>query len=144
MADVFPMDREFRVLPAQNGLIASYGSTSDENPSGGWYFSFVPAVDFDGQFAVMGRVPRVQPSDLTVPWVPIPYRRITLNNVASDWAIVSGLNADGSTNTNWVIAPSGPCQVWVPTLGMQAGLLIECAAGSCMVYAQKVTGSTIP
>ena len=133
MADVFPMDREFRVLPAQNGQIAAYGPTSDENPNGAWFFSFVPSLDFDGQFAVMSRSPRVQPSDTSVPWVPVPYRRVTVNNAASDYAIVPD-----------VIAPAAPYQVLVPAIGMAIGLLIECNAGSCFVYAQKMTGSTIP
>lgn len=133
MADIFPVGSPFRVLPAQNGQVASFGSTSDENPSGAWHLMFVPSIDFDGAFVVQGRTPRISTADLTVPWLPIPYRRITVNNVASDWSIV--------TDT---LAISGPYQILVPASGMAISALIACNTGQCMIYSQKMTGSTIP
>lgn len=133
MADIFPIGSPFRVLPAQNGQTLSFGSTSDENPNGAWHLMFVPTVDFDGSVVVMGRTPRISTADLTVPWMPVPYRRITLNNVASDWGIVST-----------EITIDGPYQILVPSSGMAIGLQVACAAGQCMIYSQKMTGSTIP
>ena len=133
MADIFPAGSPFRILPAQNGQTLSFGSTSDENPNGAWHLMFVPSVDYDGSIAVVGRTPRISTADLTVPWIPVPYRRITLNNVASDYAIVST-----------AITLDGPYQILVPATGMAIGILVACNAGQCMVYSQKMTGSTIP
>lgn len=135
MADIFPATSPFRVLPPQNGQILSFGSTSDENPSGAWAFTFIPSIDWDGGFVVLGRPPRISTADLTVPWLPVPYRRVTVNNVCSDYAMVS----DGLA-----LAVSGPYQILVPACGISIGLLVACNAGVCMIYGQKVTGSTIP
>lgn len=129
MADIYPAGPVFRVLPAQTGTVAAYVTTSDENPSGAFAFQLVPSIDFDGGFVVVGRTPRISTADTTVPWQPIPYRRVTLDNVASDYAIVSA-----------VIGMAGPSQILVPANGMSVGLLIACNAGQCMIYQQHMAG----
>lgn len=131
MADIFPCDDRFLVKPAQNGMYAQWGNTSDENPSGAWMLYFRPSLDFAGEFIVSGRPPRIQTSDTSVPFLPIPYRRVTLNNVASDYAMVDD-------------AVSGASIVHIPANGISVALLINCTAGSCMVYAQKMEGATTP
>lgn len=132
MADIFPVDNpKFRVLPAQDGMVAAFGNTSDENPSGAYTFQFVPDATFTGGFAVVGRTPGISTSDTSVPWAAIPYRRISLADVASDYAFV------GDQIT-------GPALIQVPANGLAVGLLIACSAGFAMVYNKHMDGATAP
>lgn len=131
MADIFPIGPKFRVQPAQNGNILVPGNTSDENPSGAVRFWFVPDIGCDATFTVVGRAPRISTSDTTAPWVPIPYRRVTLNNVASDYAIVSA-------------SVTGTSSILVPSTGGAVGLLVAINTGECTLHSIPVTGSTTP
>ena len=131
MADIFPMGPKLVMQPAQNGNILTAGNTSDENPNGAVRFWFVPDVGCDAVFTVMGRAPRISTADTSAPWVPIPYRRITLNNVASDYAIVSD-NVSGASS------------ILVPTVGGQVGLLVSVTTGNCTIYKVNVNGATTP
>lgn len=131
MATIFPISTPFRVLPAQSGNILAIGNTSDENPSGAVRIWFVPDVTSDATFTVVGRAPRISTADTTTPWIPIPYRRVTLNNLASDYAIVSA-------------AVSGTSSILVPTTGGAVGLLVAMNAGECAIHSIPVEGSTTP
>lgn len=132
MADIFPAGPKFRVLPPQNGQILAYGNTSDENPSGCWTFQFAPDIGSDAAFIVMGRTPRISTADTSVPWVPIPYRRITVNNVASDYTVVA--DTIGATTT----------VIQVPSNGLAVGLLVAMTVGETTIYAQHMEGATAP
>lgn len=133
MASIFPADgRPFRVLPAQSGNILAYGNTSDVNPSGCWTFQFVANELSDAEFAVMGRSNRISTADTTVPWLPVPYRRVTINNVASDYALVSAVIAPGAT------------LIQVPANGMSIGLMPSITTGETLVLAQHAEGATAP
>lgn len=132
MAPVFPIGGPSFVLqPAQNGNILVAGNTSDENPNGAVRFWFIPDVGCDAVFTVMGRPPRLSTADGSVPWVPIPYRRITLNNAASDYAIVSD-------------NVSGVSSILVPTVGGQVGLFVTVTTGNCTICKVNVNGATSP
>lgn len=138
MADVFPLEQKFAATVAVDGLVGSYGSTSDENPVGGWNLQFIPDLNWTGSIAVVGRSPRISTADLSVPWIPVPYRRICLNNVAQDWAIVPG------SDPNWVIVVTGPCMIEVPCNGFAVGLLFAVGQGTCQIRANKFEGAGAP
>lgn len=134
MADIFPANPKFLVTTAQDGQIASYGNVSDENPNGAWTFQFVPTdINWSGQFAIVARTPGISTSDTTVPWVPVPYRRVCLNNVASDYALVSG-----------ILVVSGPTIIQVPANGVSIGLLMSITTSTCTIYAKAMNGATTP
>lgn len=131
MADIFPANRMFTVTTAQNGQVASYGSTSDEDPTGAWSFQFVPDPSFIGSFTIMGRSPRVSTSDTSVPWTPFPYRQVSVNNIAADYSVVSA-------------AISGQACIQVPANGFAIGILIACTQGTATILANAAQGSSAP
>jgi len=131
MANIFPIGPVFRLFPEQNGDILVIGNTMDENPSGAVRLWFAPGIGADAVFTVMGRAPRISTADTTAPWIPIPYRRVTLDNVASDYAIVSA-------------SVSGTSSILVPSTGGAVGLLVAMNVGEVVIYSQLVTGSTTP
>ncbi len=132
MAQIFPVGPKFRVMPAQDGMILAYGNTSDENPSGAFSMQFCPSEDFVGEFAVLGRVPGISTSDTSVPWMAFPYRLFSLNNVAQDF----------TTARTAVI--SGTTAIHIPANGWAVGLLVNCTAGSCMIYSAHMEGAAAP
>lgn len=121
---IFPAPLEWNVTTANDGATAVYGNTSDQNPFGTWTFQFVPSLTFTGTFGVVGRGARIPTTDTTVPWMPVPYRRVTLANTAQDYAIVTAVLA----GTNDIID--------VPANGKAIGILISCQAGSCLIRAR--------
>ena len=132
MPDIFAGQHKFTVTPAVSGTPIGYGNTGDENQGGAWTFELAPDLSFDGSFVVVGRTTRVQSADSPlVPWMPIPYRRITLGNVASDYAMVS----DQITNAML------PALIQVPSNGMQVGLDPVSTQGSCAVYGKLTVGA---
>lgn len=132
MADIYPIGPKFRLQAAQNGNILVMGNTSDEQPNGAVRVWFVPDNGCDAVFTVVGRVPRIQAADAALaPWIPVPYRRVTLSNVASDFAVVS----DPVTGTSSIL---------VPTVGGAVGLLVACTTGDCTIYTVQVEGASAP
>lgn len=131
MAQIFPIGPKFRVMPAQNGMILAYQNTSDENPSGAFSVMTVPSEDFVGEFAVVGRVPGISTADTSVPWVAFPYRRVSINDVASDYTFATAVI-------------SGTTAIHIPANGWAVGLLVNCTAGSCMIYSKHMDGAATP
>src|SRR5690349_5204489 len=133
MAGAFPCSPPFTVNVACDGLIASLGNTSDENPSGAITAMFVPDSLWNGQAVVVGRAPKISTADVTVPWVPIPYRRITLNNVGQDYALVGD-----------VLTLTGPTLIQIPANGLMVGLLFAVTAGTCALRTAVMDGAVTP
>jgi hypothetical protein len=121
----------FIVQPAQDGNIAVLGNTQDENPSGAISVSFYPSFDFTGSFAVVGRPPGISTSDTSVPWQAIPYRLVSLQDVASDYSFKSD-----TINTAAIIH--------VPANGLAVGLLVACSAGTTQLWIKPMYGATSP
>jgi hypothetical protein len=116
--------QRIQLTTANNGGTAVFGNTSTENPFGTWTFQFIPDGSFAGGFAIMGRAARWPTTDAVVPWMPIPYRRVVLANVAQDYTIViATLNGT-------------PDIIAVPANGIAVGLQINCTAGTCWVHAR--------
>lgn len=92
---------------------------------------FTPTVDFVGQFVVCGRNLGVAANEVDVPFVPVPYRRVNLNNLASDYTIVSD-------------PISGVAKIAVPASGDSIALLCAISAGQMTITSWDLQGNATP
>lgn len=122
--------RSYGITSADNGLILSLGPAGTSSSVGTFIVQFNPDVLSDYQVAVMGRVWGPAAKDKNVPFLPIPYRRCTLNNVASDYAIVSEFI-------------TGASMIQVPA-NWEIGFLVSCSAGLCDVVSWDLQGNSNP
>lgn len=122
--------RSYIITSADNGLILTLGPAATSTSVGTFIVQFNPDVDSDYTVAVMGRCWGQAAKDQNVPFVPIPYRRVSLANVASDYAIVSD-------------TLSGPALIQVPA-NWEIGLLVAVSAGTCSVCSMDLLGSSNP
>lgn len=118
----------FRITPASNGDIAELG------PAGGQAISafsiqFVPSIDWVGQLAVMGKTFGKAAAQANAVFDPVPYRRVSISNVASDYALVSDLIADRAI-------------ILIPAYGLSIGLLQACSAGYMDVSMWRLDGGS--
>jgi hypothetical protein len=120
----FPAPLEYNITTANDGATFVYGNTSTENPFGSWTFQFVPSLTFQGTFGVTARAARIPTTDTTIPWLAVPYRRISLNNTAQDYSLVTAQ----LVGTNDMIV--------VPANGLAVGIQMTINAGSCLIRAR--------
>jgi len=125
-----PMGRSQRIVTATDGQLLELGDVN-EVEGGAWSVHFVPDASFTGAFIIMGRARGRGAAADGVGYSPIPYRRISLNNVAQDYAIVQ----DIITNTAIII---------VPAAGLSVAILVNCSAGFAFVYNHPISGATAP
>ncbi len=119
--------RYFVVKPDDDGDIADMGPAGTAALVATYTIQFIPSADFAGQFAVLGRVAGNAAQTAGVVMATIPYRRINVNGVASDYNIVTDVI-------------SGPGIIQVPANGLAVGLLIACSAGTCTVISADLSG----
>lgn len=127
--------RAFAIGAEHNGLILTLGPASTSSTVGTFIIQFNPTVDSDFNAVVMGRCwgPAAQDPALAggpVPFMPIPYRIASLNNVAKDYAIVSATITQAAliqVPANWEI-----------------GLLVSASAGKCAVCSWNLPGNSNP
>lgn len=122
--------RSYQITPDDDGLILDLGPASNSQSVGTFVIQFNPDVDCDYTVAVMGRTWGAAAAAADVPFLPIPYRRVTLNNVASDYAIVSA-------------TVSGASMIQVPA-NWAIGLLVSCTAATCRVVSWDLPGNSAP
>lgn len=92
---------------------------------------FVPDLAWNGEVVVVGRSLGQAAQDGNAPFVPIPYRRVSLDNAASDRALVS----DPITGT---------ATIEVPANGLSIGLLGAAApTGSLTAYPWDLQGPSL-
>ena len=128
MAILPQIDRYFVVTPAVHGDILDLGPGASGSLVGTVTIQFQPDVNFVGSFVLVARSMGQQAKDNNAAFLPIPYHRATVNNVASDYAIVSD-------------QISGACLIDIPANGKDIGLLVSCTAGSCAIFPWSLTGS---
>jgi hypothetical protein len=135
----FQINKAQNITQGVSGQIGVLGNVTDEGDTGLVVVQFVPDAQTDASFRVMGRS-QIQDANqlppgimaVQVPWVPIPYQRISLGNVASDYAFVS----DDIESAN------GPAVILIPASGMQVGLLCSCTTlFPCTVFVKTVVGT---
>lgn len=90
---------------------------------------FKPDENFAGDFVVMGRTLGTAADSADVPFVPIPYRVVSLNDVAQDYSMVS--------------APiAGSAMIQIPANGMSVALLDGLTAGSMQLTMWDLQGGS--
>lgn len=132
MANRYPLDRDYLVLPANDdGNILVLGNSSGTDAVGGWLVHLVPDGSSDIEIAILGRITGKVPSDESVAFIPIPYRRINLAGVVSDYAMVTT-----------GVTVSGNSIIQIPANGLSVGLLVSTKTGTAKLYSMPVVGST--
>jgi uncharacterized membrane protein len=125
--------RAYKVTNADDGSILILGDAVNGRV-GTWFVKTSCAAncvsDGTAGFFLMGRgYGAAMQADS---FVPIPYKRGSLNNVAQDWAIVAGNAMIGDT-----------ALINVPANGMSIALLINCPLGqSFWVYSWPLNGTS--
>lgn len=89
---------------------------------------FKPSINWNGQFVVCGRTMGPAADSHDMPFLPIPYKRVNLANIAQDYAIV----------TDPIV---GTALIEVPANGRSIALLFTCLDGSCEIASWDVQGS---
>lgn len=127
-------NRTWTINANDNGNILEIGIAQPTNHAGMWSVQFHPDPLFNGQVVVMGRAGGAQGGPATVPgsspFMPYPYRRVVVNNVASDRTIVS----DPISTPTIIEIPSGMCSI---------GFLVVCTTGTMTYWANDLTGPSI-
>ena len=122
-------NRYYKITPKDDGNILEIGPASAQLFTGMWAVQINPSQDFVGALIVMGRLNAPPTVPITaVPFQTFPYRRMTLNGVASDVSYVTD-----------PIVGSGILQI--PGSGYSIGFSVQCAVGSCTIVAVDLQGS---
>lgn len=129
MAFIYPMDRVFKLTADNNGDIAELGPGAPSGVTGAMVIQFSPSPDFVGGFAVVARAMGQAAKAAGAALMPVPYRRVTVNNIASDYTMVADL-------------VTGATIIQVPSNGLSIGLLVNCTAGSCQVFPWDLAGAS--
>lgn len=90
---------------------------------------FTPDQNFSGNFVVMGRTLGTAADLASVPFVPVPYRLISLNDVAQTYQMVS-------------TAIAGNALIQIPANGLSIVLMNGLDAGTMQLTAWDVNGSS--
>lgn len=118
----------FRITTANNGDIAELGPAGAQAISA-FSIQFTPSIDWNGQVIVMGKTFGQAAAQQSVPFNPVPYRRVSIGNAASDYALVSDAVSDMAT-------------ILVPAYGLSIGLVIACIAGYMDVAMWRLDGGS--
>ena len=89
MATTPASNRYYRITPNDNGNILDFGPAGAATFSGVFDIQFSPSVDFLGGVYLVGKVGGPASTPLTAPFLPMPYMRVVVNNIASDMTIVA-------------------------------------------------------
>lgn len=122
--------RSYLITPNDNGLILDFGPGASSSTVGTFVFQFNPDATSDYTVLLMGRAFGAAAVAAGVPFVPIPYHRVTINNVAQDYAMSAAVI-------------SGPSLIQVPA-NWDVGLYVSTTVGSCQVVSWDLQGSSAP
>jgi hypothetical protein len=122
--------RECKVTVADHGKFLFLGNAGDGRTCT-MAIQFVPDASFSGSFAVTARMYGKPASDNGVAFIDYPFRRVVLNDVASDRAV--------TTNTATPLVNSFIIEV--PSNGVALAMLCSCTAGFGYLYSWPLNGS---
>jgi len=129
MAITKASNRRYTIKPEDNGNILEIGPGSTPNFVGTFVIQFNPDVNWVGAVVIVARLTGAAASDANLPFLPVPYKRVTINNVASDYAFTSD-----------TLTVASGTKIQVPASMDSIGLLVACSAGSCTVICQDLNG----
>lgn len=123
--------RMFVVGTKDDGTILEMGPASTTSGVGTFVFQFNPDLTWQGALYVMARLTGAAAAAANLPFLPVPYRRVTVNNVASDYAFVSD-------------AITGATKIHIPSNMDSIGFLVDCDAGSLTIIGWDLLGPSAP
>lgn len=123
--------REYKVTVADHGKFLFLGNAGDGRTCT-MSIQWVPEASFAGSFAVTARMSGKPASDNGVAFIDFPFRRVALNDVASDRAL--------TTNTLTPLCDSFIIEV--PSNGVVLAMLCACTAGTGVLYSWPLNGSS--
>jgi hypothetical protein len=122
------------ITASQSGQFVVLGNVSPSQV-GTWRVQFVPDELWQGSLTPMGRSAGKDAHDDSVGFATVPYRRVQLNGIASDYRLM----------TDAAVLPiATDFTVLVPATGLAVAFLIECTAGSGVLYSQPLEGLASP
>lgn len=110
-----------------DGALVEFGPAGTNNQVGVMTLQLKSLMGATFVAQVMGRVFGVAADEVDVPFVPIPYRIVSLNNVAQDYSIVSDQITTDAT-------------IQVPANGLSVAILFSCSFGSVIVSGWDMVG----
>lgn len=127
-----PASSRYRVItPLDNGDTLDLGPAGTESFVGTYVFQFNPDVQWNGSIAVLARLTGAAAQSANLPFLPVPYRRVTVNNVASDYTFVFD-------------QISGATKIQVPSNMDAIGFLVSCTAGTMSYVGWDLHGPSGP
>lgn len=129
MATTPRSNRYFKLTTDDNGNIIDLGPAGTTSMVSTMPIQFKASVDFAGTLGVVGRAVGPAAAEHAAPFESIPYKRVNVGGIASDYAIVSD-----------PITASG--KIDVPANGMCIGLVVAISAGSCEVFPWDLQGNS--
>src|SRR5262245_12788660 len=84
-------NRYYKIGTKDDGNILEVGSGSTGAKVGVMVFQFNPDINWVGSIAILGRLTGITAVAVALPFLPIPYRQVTINNVASDYSFSSAV-----------------------------------------------------
>lgn len=119
--------RSYVLTSAANGQLIELGPAGTTQSVSTLMLQVNVDALWNGQFVVMGRTLGAAADAANVPFEPIPYRRVSLNNVAQEYAIVSD-------------AVGGNAILQIPANGMSIALLVAASAGMAQLVMWDLQG----
>lgn len=127
MALIEQIGRAQTITVLNNGDRFRLNNTSDESCGGAWQVEFMPGPSFVGSFVILGRNANYQTHDAAVGFMPVPYRRICIDNVARDYALAPDII-------------TGAALILVPANALSLAILVACSSGTCDIFSLPITG----
>ena len=130
MAYVPVISQSKQITPATNGDTWQFGNGA-AGYVGTFQVDFVPQQVFVGSITVVARGFGQDVDAQAVPYVPVMYRKVYLNGLPADWSMVNDVLTSRSL-------------IAIPTAAMDIGLLIQCTAGTAMIFRFDLIGNATP
>lgn len=120
--------RLYVITPLDFGLFLDLGPASSNSTPGVFTLQFSPDTDYNGSIVVHGVMMGPASDSAGIAYMPIPYRQISINNVASDYSLSS------ATITT-------PSIIQVPANALSVALLSNGTIGTCTVCSWDINGT---
>lgn len=121
--------RQYTIKLGDTGDILELGPAAVQSAVGTWSLGFNASVDFVGSLTIQGKTYGTAALNTGAPFMNIPYRRVSLANVAQAYEMVSDPIV-------------GAALILVPANGLSVGILVACSAGQCVVTSWDLNGSS--
>lgn len=132
MATVEQTGRCQSISSANHGDLFKLGNVSNEQDVGGWTITVIATSgDFSGGVYIVGRQSGTDAQSRSMPYLPVPFRQVCINNIAMSYSFDNALISASSI-------------VQVPANGLALALLVSCTSGTADVYSTPLQGPTAP